>query len=171
MVEPGFCQCGCGRPTRIARTTSSVSVAGQMAKFVRGHRPLKASIVGYRRERSNGRNLGAHKLVVERAMGKPLPRGAVVHHIDEDKTNNAHSNLVVCQGHAYHMLLHRRARALRECGHADWRWCVLCKTFDAPENLYIRPLRRAGWDGDRVVHPKCQNEKRRRQRAAKKAGA
>ena len=37
----------------------------------------------------------------------------------------------------YHMLLHQRIRALKACGHANWRKCKYCKEWDAPKNLSI----------------------------------
>ena len=76
-----------------------------------------------------------HSLIAERALGKPLPRGAVVHHVDENPRNNAPSNLIICPDQAYHMLMHRRGRALRECGNANWLRCQFCKTYDAPEAI------------------------------------
>lgn len=51
-----------------------------------------------------------HILVVEEAMGKPLPDGAVVHHVNGDGTDNRNENLVVCQDQAYHLLLHKRMK-------------------------------------------------------------
>ncbi len=55
-----------------------------------------------------------HHVVAERALGHALPAGAVVHHVDEDTTNNAPNNLVICQDDNYHKLLHaRKRRALR----------------------------------------------------------
>jgi len=69
----------------------------------------------------------AHVLVAERALGHPLPPGAIVHHHDEDKANNAPTNLVICPSDAYHKLLHKRMRALDACGNADWRKCTFCK--------------------------------------------
>lgn len=37
--------------------------------------------------------LQEHILIAERALGKPLPRGTEVHHVDESKANNARTNL------------------------------------------------------------------------------
>lgn len=53
-----------------------------------------------------------HVLLAEKALGRPLPAGVEVHHVDGDGFHNAPSNLVVCPDHAYHLLLHRRARML-----------------------------------------------------------
>lgn len=68
-----------------------------------------------------------HVLKAERALGRSLPKGAVVHHVDENKWNNTNSNLVICQDHAYHMLLHARAKVVRAGGDpATQRVCRQC---------------------------------------------
>ena len=54
-----------------------------------------------------------HVLVAERALGKPLPKGAVVHHVNGIKSDNRPQNLVICPNEDYHRLLHKRQR---ECG-------------------------------------------------------
>lgn len=43
--------------------------------------------------------------VVEVAMGRSLRRGEIVHHIDGDESNDARSNLLVCD-RKYHRYLH-----------------------------------------------------------------
>lgn len=53
-----------------------------------------------------------HRMIVEKAMGKPLPDYAIVHHLNEIKSDNRNRNLVVCPSDAYHKLLHRRAKEL-----------------------------------------------------------
>lgn len=82
-----------GRLTLIRRENGT----GWMAK-----RYLQLSI--------DGRRTYEHILVAERALGKKLPKGAVVHHINLDTHDNRGSNLVICPNEAYHRLLHRRMR-------------------------------------------------------------
>lgn len=96
----------------------------------------KAGSWGLRRYRT-GAPIRTHIHVVEHALGKPIPAGAEVHHIDRDKRNFAPANLVLCEDHAYHGLLHRRERALEGCGNPNWRICKFCRQYDAPENLQI----------------------------------
>ena len=50
-----------------------------------------------------------HVLVAEKAIGRKLRRGEVVHHINCVKTDNRPENLLVCT-HAYHLALHARMR-------------------------------------------------------------
>ena len=93
-----------------------------------------------------------HTLVAEKALGKPMPPGVIVHHVDEDRSKNSPSNLVVCENNTYHLFLHRRMKALKVCGYANWRKCRFCKKYDDPENMCIYLPRNAAW------HTKCQNE-------------
>ena len=90
--------------------------------------------------------------VVEEVIEKPLPPFAEIYHVDGDPTNNTPSNLVACEDHTYHMLLHRRTDALIACGHANWRRCSFCGKYDSPENLYINSDNRLCW------HRKCYNK-------------
>jgi hypothetical protein len=88
----------------------------------------------YQMARSRGRTVTAHRAVVEDALGKPLPAGAVIHHVDGNGLNNRPSNLVVCQDQEYHRLLHRRAKALKACGNPTWRRCSKCGKWSPPED-------------------------------------
>lgn len=49
-------------------------------------------------------------LIAEKALGKPLPKKAIVHHVNEDPSIDSNKNLVICQDQAYHMLIHARTR-------------------------------------------------------------
>lgn len=83
-----------------------------------------------------------YRAIVERVLGKPLPRRTVIHHVNEDRSDNRNDNLVVCPSQSYHVLLHQRQRALDECGHADWLRCSYCKQYDATTNMRVRLNRR-----------------------------
>jgi len=102
-----------------------------------------------------------HVVVAARALGRGIPPGAEVHHIDGDKYNNAPSNLVLCESHEYHWLLHTRQRALDACGHADWLPCQYCKGYVDPQHLSaVRrtdPARQSQAAGPRY-HRSCARE-------------
>jgi hypothetical protein len=94
------------------------------------------------------RYVAEHVLVAERVLGKPLPAGAVVHHVNEDKADNRPANLVICPDHQYHMLLHQRMKARDACGNPNWRKCQFCKQYDDPERLCVQPRK--------VFHKSCR---------------
>lgn len=77
----------------------------------RGDGYMRRAVGGHPRADENGRVL-EHVLIAERALGKPLPPKAIVHHSDRDRSNNLNGNLVICQDQAYHVLLHYRMRAI-----------------------------------------------------------
>ena len=75
----------------------SKAVDGYMLILYHGH--SRADSHGYVRE---------HILVSEKALGKPLPSGVVIHHINGIKDDNRRQNLIICQDETYHRLLHKR---------------------------------------------------------------
>lgn len=107
-------------------------------------------IDGYWVLKIGGKSKLRHIVIAERALGRPLPKGAQVHHADEDRSNDSNDNLVICPNYAYHKLLHTRADALRECGNANWIRCWICKKHGAPEDIKIA--------GSAHFHPACQSE-------------
>lgn len=90
---------------------------------------------GYVQVTHEGRSRLEHILVAERALGKRLPKGAVVHHVDENRANNAPHNLVICPDRKYHFLIHQRMRAHATCGHYHWLPCSRCGAYDDPANM------------------------------------
>ena len=89
----------------------------------------------YIRTNHSGTNTREARQIAEEALGKPLPPQAEVHHVNGDPANNNNLNLVICENHSYHKLLHIRTAALIACGHANWKICWICKKYDKLENL------------------------------------
>lgn len=57
------------------------------------------------RKRATRPWIAEHIVLAERALGRPLRKGEVVHHINCDKRDNSRGNLMVCT-RAYHAWLH-----------------------------------------------------------------
>ncbi len=132
------CECGCGKPVNVAisSNTRTGHIKGKPFRFVKGHnfRGKESPTKSYR-ERGHQRE---HVVIAEQALGKPLPKGAHVHHVDEDKHNNANANLVICQDAAFHHLLHLRARIVRAGGDPNiQRLCYRCKLLK-PINAMVK---------------------------------
>jgi hypothetical protein len=121
----GLCECGCGQRTAMATATHRRrgNVAGFPQRFVFGHFRLLKETKSYRWRQ--GKYL--HIVRAERALGKPLPPGAVVHHADGSKADDA--PLVICQDQSYHLLLHLRMRIRAAGGNPDTdAVCGHCRT-------------------------------------------
>lgn len=107
-------------------------------KALRSGRYIKKGYVMIRRPIVNwsarkGGYMREHMAIAERALGKRLPPKAHVHHVDENPSNNANSNLVICQSSGYHKLLHWRRRALLEGGNVHAKRCDFCRTWHMGE--------------------------------------
>ena len=131
-IASGFCQCGCGQPTKLAKASDSRigAVKGQPRRFIHGHSrkgwvPKKGYYAVF--DHAVGVSRGAHVLVAERALGHRLPPRSHVHHVDGNGMNNEPSNLVICQDAAYHFLLHIRTRTVRAGGNPNTeQQCSTC---------------------------------------------
>ena len=88
-------------------------VYGRTSRITREYGTGTINNDGYIIHTVDGKRIGEHVLVAERALGKPLPKGAIVHHVNGKPWDNfTPFNLVVCPNQDYHLLLHRRAREL-----------------------------------------------------------
>ena len=139
-----LCRCQCGNVKRIlgkslreGKTKScgcSRNRSGADHPLWRGGRTISNGYINQRVAKYTMRR--EHVLIAEKVLGHPLFFRAVVHHVDENRSNNAHANLVICQDNKYHLMLHKRLRALRGCGHADWQRCSPCREWKHPSAFY-----------------------------------
>jgi len=95
-----------------------------------------------------------HILIAERALGKPLPKDAVGHHINGKKAENDNTNLVLCENNNYHKLLHKRERAKKACGHANYEKCCYCHKYDDPKSMSIFYRKQ-----NKFIHKSCNTER------------
>lgn len=161
------CECGCGRVPNTGK------------RYVHGHQvgrgPNHMNWAGGVSYRSGGyRSVlqadGSHKLehivVAERTLGKPLPKGAHVHHVNGDAGDNRPENLVVCENSAYHNMLHRRQRAYDATGNANAYPCVFCQSYARQDEMtvIVGKNRRT-----RAYHKPCNTRAARHYRATRRS--
>lgn len=97
--------CGVKFRGRTAKsTTCSFSCCGKLGGAIRAQQ-MKDASQGKAYTKISGRH--AHRVVMERHIGRALTRGEVVHHIDGNPLNNDISNLQLLPSQAEHMKLHR----------------------------------------------------------------
>ena len=170
----GYCECGCGGLAPISKMNSTARgyLKGKPRRFIQNHgarfKPKgkdshtwrgglaiqRNRVLVYQPDHPNAvkKYVRRNILTAEKALGKLLPKAAVVHHVNGDTFNDKNWNLVLCENTGYHNLLHRRKRAYEACGNANWLKCKHCKEYDVPENLYV--YARSGG----AEHPKCVNQ-------------
>lgn len=158
-----LCACGCGLPVGISGHSNKCigQFRGQPNRFIKNHHlnlvngKNGSESLGWRGGRSYTKSgiyiyqedgyVLEHRLMAEKAIGKPLSCKSPVHHHTKNRHDN--SSLVICQDYAYHKLLHRRTRAFEACGHANWRQCRYCRKYDELNHLIIT--------GRKVYHQSC----------------
>jgi len=122
---------------------------------------IHAATGGYLFKTKGGKTKYLHVEAAEAALGKPLPPGAEVHHVNGNPSDNRNENLVICRDHEYHSLLHMRTAALEITGNANLRLCCVCQIYDDPTRMRS--------SGSRVYHPKCMAFRSRRRRMQMKS--
>jgi len=117
-IEYSYCKCGCGRKTdlRTKNRLNGDQIKGKPYNYIKGHDRNSRLLGTIRKDTynymwiktSNGWE-AEHRVVVEKALGRPLSLSEEVHHIDTIKSNNEPDNLQVCT-HQEHMSIHARMR-------------------------------------------------------------
>jgi len=139
-VKIGYCQCGCGQKTNWNRKHKRLSyyILGHNTKMLNWKGGRSVTYAGYVRiyqpenpKSSHGYVL-EHILIAQKLVG--INKEFEIHHYGQKSDND---KIVICENHAFHMLLHQRTRAYFACGHANWRKCTICKQYDDPQNMYI----------------------------------
>jgi len=154
-----LCACGCGDLANLGQEfiLKHHYKTGSLNPYWKGGRSRTG--LGYMRilrpehpraDKSIGYVL-EHIIIAEKALGRDLPLRAVVHHANQIENDNRNCNLVICEDQGYHNLLHQRLRAFLVCGHATWRKCQFCQTYDDPSAMYCS---RGKWS--KHYHMKCR---------------
>lgn len=135
-VTYGYCKCGCGQKTKISPQTHKMHgyIKGEPRRFIPGHNmrfnkdhpkwsggrtiakdhTTNYALIRMSEHPRNERNgyVREHILVAEKINGGPLPKGAVIHHIDFNGLNNKESNLMIFPNSTEHTIFHRKLRRL-----------------------------------------------------------
>jgi hypothetical protein len=151
------CECGCGLPAPLSRHTNAKRGwrRGEPRRFIFGHyRPERKSASYYKQI---GRNGLLHRLRAEKALGHPLPVGAIVHHADGSRDDDA--PLVICPDDGYHLALHARMRIQAAGGH-PWndKICARCQKAK-PLDSFAKSS--GQWAGRFAYCRECNKERRR----------
>src|SRR3990167_6213935 len=131
--------CGCLR-----REVAGTRSRGRGPSAFGGGRHKQKTTKTYR---SIGRvRQGLHRWRAEQALGRALPPGAIVHHADGTRSDDA--PLVICQSHAYHAELHRKMRVRAAGGH-PWidRLCGRCHQAKPANEFPRAPSQASGYFG------------------------
>jgi len=91
-----------------------------------------------------------HILVMEEKIGRSVVQPKVVHHIDGDQSNNDPNNLMLFENDFVHQQYHKRMRALKACGNANYVKCNRCKNYGDPG------LEDMTYNGRGYIHRKCK---------------
>lgn len=126
-----LCECGCLGMARGGR-------------FITGHNMKNLASKSYPAVHIGGNRIETvHRIRAAKALGRPLPKGVVVHHADGTRSQS--SQLVICPNQKYHFLLHVRMRVKAAGGDPNTdRICQYCKAVK-PMTEFVTLRTRHEW--------------------------
>lgn len=186
ILSDHLCECGCGLYTYVLDRTSTRDRhrKGDAARFLYGHasqvrktfNPQTARGKKKYREvyapshprAGKDKRVVEHRLIAERVLGRELPEKAQVHHIDENRRNNQHNNLVICENQTYHYYLHISMRVLKAGGNPKTQSiCARCKMVKNTEEFF--PIRAETCRSMKKISQYCRDCDHARRKAWKQA--
>jgi hypothetical protein len=129
-IVEGYCQCGCGQKTKIAKRTKSACghIKGKPLRFIHGHNSYlrigqnhpnyKGGITFIKAKNRwmikcrNGNCVPYSHAVMENILDRPLKPDEIVHHKNKDSTCDEPWNLMV-MNHGEHSTHHNGEREVR----------------------------------------------------------
>jgi len=101
-------------------------------------------------------------IVAEKALGRYLDRKNRVHHVNEIKSDDSNSNLVICEDENYHRLIHARTRVAKAGGDPDKeKICSKCKKVLSFYHFYSRFIKQKHYYSDECKLCATQSAKNR----------
>lgn len=153
---------GCGKATRNRtlcemhyfrlRRYGDVNFRQRRANGESGKKPTR-----YKVWLQDGRRVQAAVVVAEKALGKRLPKGVLVHHVNGDSFDDRNSNLLVCR-RGLHNIIHGRMKALDATGNARAKPCRFCHKYEMPGILKE--------NGTSHFHQSCANRDAQKRRGS-----
>jgi predicted transcriptional regulator len=99
-----------GRPkSSICTKARELGLTGIVTPFEKRKRSVDKTGYTYVHGKKQGKAIHEHRSKAEIALGRPLKKNEVVHHIDGNRNNNANNNLVIMD-RGYHQWLHAQMR-------------------------------------------------------------
>lgn len=149
-IPDGYCKCGCGeRTNRYIQTRPKKGIVkGEFQKYIHGHNSRGTTNPNWRGGKfkrkdgyinlsvGNSKRRLEHVVIYEKNYGSSLPKGSVIHHKNEDKSDNRLENLMLCKDIAHHREIHKKLNALKACGHENYTKCAFCKKYDDPSTMF-----------------------------------